>query len=91
MNAVAFTLLDVKHGFSMLVSTKVLFQTDILIPLRIEWFEIKMKFDESDNVLIRVTRSVAETLFSKVGTSSFTAHHDAIIASSSLIHELCWE
>ena len=35
-----------------------------------EWFEMKMKFDESDNLLIRATRSVTDTVMTNVGAAA---------------------
>ena len=36
-----------------------------------EWFEWKMKFDESDNLLVRATRSVTDTVVTNVGASFY--------------------
>ena len=36
--------------------------------LRTEWFELKMKFDESDNLLVRATRSITDKVVTNVGS-----------------------
>ena len=55
-----------------------------------EWFELKMKFDESDNLLIRATRSVTDTVMTNVGAATAAIPARAHLPQAACLRRATW-